>query len=695
VCLFDKGPKTALPKRLGQLNNRLFRVVCAVFFLTLTSSLWGYSADLVLIRSAGEPSAEQHQLELATQFYGLDLTVVIAGVHNDSAALSAVQWNATLAVAIEANALASINQKALLRALRRRLGGSVPLLILGVTPETDPTLLSTWSSGAAVSVKSLSSPGGLNYIVGNVAGITTQLTDLEIPFRGDDTFYFALDGRSKPQEIMRIGNNRRDVPVFVEADFHRQKVFLLCKTRPFGKGIGSTGNTDSTVTAFAEIAPVMIFTKYCAGERGWHALHHYANLTIDDPWLREPYGHLSYKSLLKAMEDHNFHTTIAFIPWNYDRSDAEAIAVFRNHPEKFSICVHGDNHDHKEFDDLESKPLSLQIAAIKQSLARMEKFQTLTGIPYDNVFVFPHNIGSENILEELKKYNFAATVNSMNVPMDRTKPASPFFALRPVTLSFGDFPSISRYSASMPNPDLFIGVNEFLDNPVLFYGHQDLFDNGIGAFDGVADEVNKLQPDTRWRSLGDIARNLYLIRLKDDFNYDVLAFSSSLDLNNTAGRNSVFDIQKQEADSAAIASVSVEDRVVPYEWSGGHLHLSVDVPAGESRRVIIRYKNDLDLASVTTSKNSLRVYFLRMISDFRDITLSKFFLGRAVTEYYYKDQKGTVIVVGCGFVVILAGIYGIWRLLLIRKRKTSVALRSCITPTVGAASATHEGCARS
>ena len=143
------------------------------------------------------------------------------------------------------------------------------------------------------------------------------------------------------------------------------------------------------------------------------------------------------------MEKHNFHTTIAFIPWNYDRSEAHTVALFRSHPERFSICVHGDNHDHKEFDDFGSKPLSLQIAAIKQSLARMDKFQTLTGIPYDNVFVFPHNIGSESILEQLKTYNFTATVNSSNVPMDRARPSSPLFALRPVTLSFGDFPSIS------------------------------------------------------------------------------------------------------------------------------------------------------------------------------------------------------------------------------------------------------------
>ena len=87
-------------------------------------------------------------------------------------------------------------------------------------------------------------------------------------------------------------------------------------------------NAENTETAFAEVAPEMIFAKYGAGERGWHALHHDANLTIDDPWLREPYGHLDYNKLLTEMERHNFHTTIAFIPWNYDRSEQQVVALF-------------------------------------------------------------------------------------------------------------------------------------------------------------------------------------------------------------------------------------------------------------------------------------------------------------------------------------------------------------------------------
>lgn len=656
----------------------IVRRTCHVLFLVFASSLLCYSADMVLIRSAGETPSEQRELEIASEFYGLDLKVVTAGEPAEQI-LASVRRSGTVAVAIEADALAHLDQKALLRALHRAGGSNVPLLILDITPETNPTIFKAWSGGLVAGVQPLSTAGPFRYLVGSLAGVTDQLTGLEIPAAGDDAFYFAGTNSSRTRAVISLKNGMQVAPVFLEVEVNQQRIFLLCKK---DSPASEKPRAENTETAFAEVAPEMIFAKYCAGDRGWHALHHDANLTIDDPWLREPYGHLDYKNLLAEMQKHNFHTTIAFIPWNYDRSEQQVVALFRDHPERFSICVHGDNHDHKEFDDYESKSLSLQIAALRQSVARMEKFQALTGIPYDKVFVFPHNIGSERILEQLKTYNFDATVNSLSVPMDRSRPASPLFMLRPVTLSFGEFPSIARYGAVMPKPTSFIAINEFLDNPIFFYGHQDLFANGIGAFDRVADDVNRIEPDTRWSSLGDMAKHLYLVRSRDDANHDVLALSSNLDLDNTSGRNSVFYIQKPESDSAAIASVSVEGRPVPFQFYGRALHLSVAIPAGESRNVLIRYKNDLDLASVSISKSSPRVYLLRMISDFRDITLSKYRIGRAVTEYYYKDKMSPMIVILCGCAVIILSLCGMCVLVLVMKRKKEIVL-------------THDLCVRS
>lgn len=667
LAFVNNGFRETSTKQMACAVHRIW----ALFLVLLISPVWCYSADLLFIRAAEAPSSEQHDLEVATQFYGLNLRVITAGSKIADRSLISLQPNETVGVVIEANAFSGANHKALLNSLRGTLA-SIPLLILGVTSETDQNLLKTWSGGAVVGARALPRSDELHYSIGSVAGVTEQLTNLEIPFQGKEGFSFVLAGRSDAYEVMSVKSDRQLVPVFVETNVRRQKVFLLGKRNsPEDR---DARVPESTEAAFSQIAPMMIFTKFCAGSRGWHTLQHYANFTIDDPWLREPYGFLNYKDLLKEMQEHNFHTTIAFIPWNYDRSEAEVVALFRNHPERYSICIHGDNHDHKEFDDFKSKALNLQVAAVGQSLARMEEFQRLTGIPYDHVFVFPHNIGSQSILKRLKIDNFTATINSLNVPIDQNRPPSLLFALRPVTLSFAGFPSIARFSPSMQDRLAFIAINEFLDNPVVFYAHHDFFAAGIDAFDRVADQVNKIQPNTQWGSVGDIAKHLYLVRLRADSEYDVRSFSNDLELNNDFGRESVFHIQRPESDPADIAQVSVEGRPAAYQVESGILQVVVKIPVGESRHVVIRYKNDLDLASVSISKRSLRIYLLRTVSDFRDITLSKFSAGRTFISYYYGGKLSSLTIILCGSVVIVLALFTAWCFLLIVRRKNAAVL---------------------
>jgi len=623
----------------------------AVLCLVLLSASCAYSADVVFVRSPGGPSAEQEQLETATRFYGLNLNVIMAGSASDDLALSrAVEKEETVGIAISANALAAVNRSALLQALHRRRGSSVPVLILGVGPDADPTLLSSWSGGAALGCKQIENPLASQYVFGRVDGLTWQLADLEIPLPTKDAFYLVRGDNSAALPIASVRHDNQISPVFVQTSVQQLKVFVVCAA----SSGGSLTDADGTVDAFLRIAPAMIFVRYCAGEQGWHALHQYANLTIDDPWLRQPYGYVDYEGLFREMERHGFHTTIAFIPWNYDRSEPGVVSLFRNHPERFSISVHGDNHDHKEFTSYGSKPLPVQIADMKQSLARMEKFRTLTGIPYDNVMIFPHSIAPEKTLEALKTYNYLATVNSTNVPLDAAKPTAVSFALRPVTLSFAGFPSIGRYSVAAPISKSYIAINEFLGNPLLFYGHSDDFAKGIDAFDGVADEVNKLEPDTQWRGLGDVVRHLYVVKLRGDSNYDVLAFSSSICLDNISGRDSIFYVRKQEIGPQAINSVTVDGQNDDYRLQDGYVNFSVPVPAGKTRCAAIQYKNDLDLASISTSNDSVVVYFLRKASDFRDISLSKSSSGLAFVRFYNEHEMSPteLLVFLAGFMVI-------------------------------------------
>lgn len=380
------------------------------------------------------------------------------------------------------------------------------------------------------------------------------------------------------------------------------------------------------------------------GERTWHPPGYYANLTIDDPWLKEPYGHISYKGLLNEMEKANFHTTIAFIPWNYDRSENRAAALFREHPDRFSVCVHGNNHDHYEFykyetnlrDSWPAKPLCDQEKDIIQAVARMEKFSELTGVDYDRVMVFPHAIAPAKTFWLLKKYGFLTTVNANNIPLgsklQNTQVLNPY---EPPL--FENFVSLDRCSASTVSKS-YIEDSISWGKPLLFYVHHNFFENGIDAFNSIAEMVNAIEARVQWKSLGYISRHLYLQKKRENGDYNVRSFSKSIELENNHNRDVTYFVQKTETFVPSIKKVTVDDKPYSYQRNDSEITINVAIPAGESRLIDIEYENDLDIASVDISKDDLRVTILRKLSDFRDMTLSTNVLGRTLTHFYYETE---------------------------------------------------------
>ena len=230
-------------------------------------------------------------------------------------------------------------------------------------------------------------------------------------------------GRSRPHSTVIVTSAFRPIvsvesvrnssigAVFGRLSSDRQQVFVLTRQSlpPFN---ASTSLATMLEEAFGTSGPVALFIRAVWGRETWHAPARLGNFTIDDPWLREPYGGLSYRQLLISMKEHRFHTTIAFIPWNYDRSSPEAVSLFLENSEYFSIAVHGNNHDHEEF--APSRPLHDQVVDLRQGLARMDAFQQRTAIPYDRAMVFPQQVAAPASLDLLRQFGFQCTVNLSN-----------------------------------------------------------------------------------------------------------------------------------------------------------------------------------------------------------------------------------------------------------------------------------------
>lgn len=208
----------------------------------------------------------------------------------------------------------------------------------------------------------------------------------------------------------------------------------------------------------------------------------YASIIIDDPLLRENYGFLNYRKLLSLMDRHNFHTAIAFIPWNYNRTDEKIAALFRERPDRFSLCVHGCDHTKGEFG---SNNINYLDYIVKLATLRMMEHEKRTGVNFDRIMVFPQGIFSNEALEVLKINNYLAAVNTEAKPVNGTISSN--------------FPFYLRYT-----PENLAGR---VCNPTFIVLHHDYFKKGYEKLADFVDELNSRSKDIKWDSVGKIITN--------------------------------------------------------------------------------------------------------------------------------------------------------------------------------------------
>lgn len=612
-------------------------------------------SDIVFVDMHSSPGYTRQQVEAAARVYGLDVHAILLTDAADGAkAAMAIDDAKSIAVILTADALQSAYGAQLLSAVDRA-GKQVPVMIADIGKQADAAALQKWSDGAILGTQAAAVGQSARYLVAPKDPVTRQLGGAMLPLDGNAVEYLTVGREGGGRWLIAASDGDRQYPVMAVATVSGRSVFFV--TAP-ADGSGSISNDLlGSPFLFPVIAPQLLFLDSAAGERAWHYPGHYANLTIDDIWLRQPYGYVDYYGLLRQMEQHNFHTTLAFIPWNFDRSQPALVTLFREHPDRYSITVHGDNHDHQEFGPFSTRPIAGQVRDMKQGLARMAEFHKLTGLPWDPVMVFPHKMSPEGTLAALKRYNYWATVNTINIPSDvAAPPPDPQVGLRPMTLAFANFPSVRRYSAEEAFPRWLLSMDAFLGNPMLFYCHEAFFDKGIGDFDQFADEVNHLQPDTKWSSLGEITQHLYLEKLRDDGSYDVDLFSAVASITNNLGHDTVFYLEKQE-DGADPFKVTVDGQAQPYTFENGWLRMQVPVQAGATREVAIVYQNDMVLSQVDISKRSWRVAALRHLSDFRDDVVSRSAAGRWFIHSYVDNRStwnhGAEAVVGFSFIGLI------------------------------------------
>jgi len=361
--------------------------------------------------------------------------------------------------------------------------------------------------------------------------------------------------------------------------------------------------------------PVVSYLRWAFASSSWNTPEASACLVIDDPLLRARYGFVRFRQLLALMKQIRFSTSIAFIPWNWRRSNPKVVQLFRDNPEIYSLCVHGCDHTAGEF--ATSDRLRLRAVA-SEALRRMSLHERRTGLAHDRLMVFPQGVFSEEAILELKRAGFYAVVNTEvhSVPA-RKRELTISDVWDVAVMAYGDFPIYTRrYPAQ--------GIENFafdllLGKPCLAVIHHDFCGDGYAGLVQFIEQLNALRVPLTWRRAGDVIRRSYRQKESLSDSVEVEMYGSELLIENRSQRAKSYLIRRREHDSNSIESLHAGSRRVSWDSAGDYIEFRLTVGPGESTLLTLRFKAAEDLAHRRQNlAHSIKTLLRRYLSEARD-----------------------------------------------------------------------------
>ncbi len=366
------------------------------------------------------------------------------------------------------------------------------------------------------------------------------------------------------------------------------------------------------------LLPAMIFMRQSFGDRCWSNPRRHGTVTIDDPLLRPRYGCLTYDRLVAAMRTHRFASTIAFIPWNYRRSDPVTTELFKRNRDILSICTHGCDHSAGEFGIRDRRVLR---AKARLALERAQRHKQISGVGFEPIMIFPQGVFSNSALPALRAEGYLAAVNTSVHPAEPDDSGPTLGDLLDGAVTRAGFPLFSRrYPRSIAE----FALDLFLGKPLLITAHHQNFRNDAREISEWADRINSIDPHLTWAPLETTLCSTALHRRTGPHGSEVRFFTDELNLANPYTEPAVLSLSKQIDSSIPPAGVMVDGRAIDFEADRGSLTTQLKLaPRASVELKIINVAHGGSLSSGTLHHHEPGIAARRFLSEFRDNYLAR------------------------------------------------------------------------
>lgn len=381
---------------------------------------------------------------------------------------------------------------------------------------------------------------------------------------------------------------------------------------------------------FCSTVPIVMYLKWAFVHVCWNSAGTRGCLIVDDPLLKPRYGFLRFRDTLELMDSHNFTTTIAFIPWNWRRTNGHTVRQFQLRPDRLSLCVHGCDHTAGEFAARSTAVLNRRIKTARQ---RMEMLFQRTSLPHDEIMVFPQGAFSPEVGRALKLNGFVAAVNTEVAPSGSARNDTKIADLWNVAImQYGTFPIYTRRYLTH-------GIENFafdalLGKPCLIVVHHEVFKAQGRELMEFIGRLNSLNWGLRWCSLGDVISHSFKIRNGASGIRAIQMYAEHLVIENPSTEPREAFVMKEESDPDCVKAVMVNGKTIDHMNEDNHLRFRVTMSPGERIEIRVVYFDKLDLDSHKDSIiYDIKTRARRHLSEFRDNYVSQSnFLYEIVTK---------------------------------------------------------------
>jgi hypothetical protein len=577
-------------------------------------SMVSFTSEVVILCWGTPTKSDRNAHKIAT-FLGADATSVslsTASLGNGKSIPKSVSRCACLIVDAETLAKAADAMAAEFCGLRALTDWAEHVFIYGFrSTDRHGAILQNLSSGALLGVQPLPDTetefhvaAGHRECCGQFSGLSFQ-----VEARASENSFLESTEPRPQAVIIRAG----DKPFLVRTKHGRSQVFFAA--------CGELADLDEGVKRevrslswFSRLVPLMMFLRGALGNRLWRNDHPRACFIIDDPLLRDSYGFLEYRRLAEIMRRHRFCTSIAFIPWNYRRSSRSVAELFSSNDRQASLCIHGCDHTGAEFatTDVESLRGKAQLA-----LERMQAHRRFSGVPFDDVMVFPQGLFSVEAMMALKASGYLAAVNSDVCPSTMPEALTVRDLLDVAVTRFADFPLFGR---RYPSDLAEFAFDLFMGKPALAVEHHGYFRNGYKALETFVEQLNSLDGRLEWTDLGTICSCACLTRMAQSGDVHVRFYTSRFSLRNDGAQSRRYLLLKRQTHDGPSPSVTLDGHAWDCEREDGDVKIQISLDAGQTAHISDlsdRIGSNLTPWRGTVIHNA-RVRIRRLLCEFRD-----------------------------------------------------------------------------